>query len=145
MDFSRKCTALLLVVCLMFSNIGLALNVHFCGDKKISSQLIYAEHSATDLCDHLEDETHHHQDDSCCSKGKSHKDCCKDEILTQDYSEVIITPFYFTFQAVLFEPMTFTPQYFALEKRVATPNYKYTYTSNDPPFYQLYCSRLFYA
>ncbi len=149
MSFSKKCTSLLLAFFLMFSNLGLALNVHFCGEQKIASTLIYAS-ALEEPCDHS---THKHTDiggceieKACCGSSASHSDCCKDEVITQDTADVVVFKV-FSLHLDAFIIPTYDYCFEQLEyQENCKPNFvAYSYNSNAPPLYKLYCSLIYYA
>lgn len=150
MSFSKRCTALLLAFFLMFSNIGLALNVHFCGENQIASQVIYSE-VTTEVCHH--EKLHHHTENedcssekSCCGSSDDHSDCCKDEYITQDKSDVVVLKV-FSFNVDAFVPVDneFSFEFVEYSENIKQSYFEYSYNSNAPPFYKLYCSLIYYA
>lgn len=151
MSFSKKCTALFLAFLLMFSNIGLALNVHFCGEKQIASQVIYTK-VATDLCDH-EKSNHHHTENencslekSCCGSSEDHSDCCKDEYISQDNSDVITTATVsFHLDVFVISDNTCWFEFTEYSEDIKQDYFPYCFNSNAPPLYKLYCSLIYYA
>lgn len=151
MSFSTKCTALLLAFFLMFSNIGLALNVHFCGDEKIASQVVYSK-ATTEVCNHEKSHYNHSQDDdcslekSCCGASEDHSDCCKDEFITQDNYDVVVTKAY-SFSVDAFVPLvdSYSFEFIEYQENIKQDYFEYSYNSNAPPYYKLYCSLIYYA
>jgi hypothetical protein len=151
MSFSKKCTALLLAFFLMFSNIGLALNVHFCGEQKIASQVVYSK-TTTEVCNHDKSD-HHHADEedcslekSCCGTSNDHSDCCKDEFITQDNYDVVVTKaFSFHLDTFVLLDNTCSFEFVEYAENIKQDYFEYSYNSNAPPFYKLYCSLIYYA
>jgi len=150
MSLSKKYTALLFASFLMFSNIGLALNVHFCGEEQIASQIVYSK-TTGELCNHEKSHHTHTEEDcslgkSCCGSADDHSECCKDEYISQDNSDVITTTV-FSFNIDAF--VTFENELifdFAEYSEDFKPDYPYySYNSNAPPLYKLYCSLIYYA
>lgn len=136
---------------LMFSNIGLALNVHFCGDEKIASQVVYSK-TTTEVCNHEKSHHSHSQDDdcslkkSCCGASEDHSDCCKDEFITQDNYDVVVTKAY-SFSVDVFIPLvdSYSFEFIEYQESIKQDYFEYSYNSNAPPYYKLYCSLIFYA
>src|SRR5690554_6569051 len=88
MSLHKKYTALLMAFFLMFSNIGLALNVHFCGDTKVASTTVYSK-TIEELCSHVKQHQHPEEENCseekfCCGASDDHSDCCKNELIKQD-------------------------------------------------------------
>lgn len=150
MSLSKKCTALLLAFFLLFSNIGLALNMHFCGEEKIASKVVYSKTTA-ELCNHEKSQHTHTEENcslekSCCGISDDHSDCCKDEYISQDNSEVITT----TVSSLNIDAFVVFDNEFVFEfaqySEDAKQDYiEYSYNSNAPPLYKLYCSLIYYA
>lgn len=147
MSFSKKCTALSLAFFLMFSNVGLALNVHFCGDEQVGSSLIYSN-SSEDPCSH---EKNHTEEDcvldfTCCGSSDNHSDCCKDEVITQDSSDVITTKaFSFNLDVFVVSDNEYSFEFSDYSEDIKQDYFEYSYNSNAPPLYKLYCSLIYYA
>jgi len=149
MSFSKKCTSLSLAFFLMFSNVGLALNVHFCGEQKIASSLVYAN-AVQELCDHKD---HNHSDGStceieksCCGSSDSHLDCCSDELITQDTSDVVVFKvFSLNLDAFVIQNFDYSFEQIEYQENCKQNFIEYSYLSNAPPLYKLYCSLIFYA
>jgi len=79
----------------MFSNIGLALDVHFCGDNIVASELVFLQ-KTEDFCTHKDTNHQNHSEEnctsekSCCGISDDHSDCCKDQYITQESLDVVI-------------------------------------------------------
>lgn len=134
---------------LMFSNLGLALNVHFCGEQKIASTLIYAS-ALEELCDHSD---HKHinngeceTEKTCCGSSDSHSDCCKDEVITQDTPDVVVFKV-FSLHLDAFVLPNYDYSFEQIEyPENCKPNFvAYSHQSNAPPLYKLYCCLIYYA
>lgn len=149
MSFPKKCSALLLAFFLMFSHIGLALNVHFCGDEKVASSLVYSA-MTDELCSH-EKHDHHPKEDcseqqSCCGASEDHSDCCKDEVITQDNAEVVVfKAFSFHLDAFILPENDYTLEFTDYSENIKQEHFEYDYNSNAPPLYELFCSLIYYA
>lgn len=150
MNISKKCTVLLLAFFLMFSNIGLALNVHFCGDIKIASTVVYSK-LAEEPCDHKEHHNHPSEEKClaegvCCDSSADHSDCCKDEFITQDNPDVVVVKaFNFDFSTFVLVENDFSFEFFEYSEDTKQDFFDYSYNSNAPPLYKLYCSFIYYA
>ena len=151
MSFSKKCTALLLAFFLMFSNIGLALNVHFCGEKKVASQVVYSK-TADEPCNHEKPHHNHSENEncflekSCCSSSEDHSDCCKDEYITQDSSDIVVSKsISLNVDAFILVDNEYSFDFAEYSENIRQDYLEYSYNSNAPPFYKLYCSLIYYA
>ncbi len=150
MSFYKKCTALLLAFFLMFSNIGLALNVHFCGEEKVASSLVYSN-LVEEPCNHDEQYDHSEEENCsvekfCCGSSDNHSDCCKDEYITQDSSDIITTKaFSFNVDAFVVSNNDFSFEFIEYQEDVKQEYFEYSYNSNAPPLYKLHCSLIYYA
>ena len=151
MSLSKKCTSVLLAFFLLFSNIGLALNVHFCGEEKITSQIVYSK-TTEKPCNH--EKPHHihlegecYLDALCCSSTpEDHSDCCKDEYISQDNSEVITSTIYsFNIDAFVVFDNELAFEFVEYSEDFKQDYLYYSYNSNAPPLYKLYCSLIYYA
>lgn len=151
MNFSKKCIALSLAFFLMFSNIGLALNVHFCGEEKVASQVVYSK-TADEPCSHEKPHHNHTENEdcliekTCCGTSDDHSDCCKDEYITQDSSDVITTKaFSFNVDAFVLLDNDYSFEITEYSEDIKQEYFEYDYNSNAPPLYKLYCSLIYYA
>lgn len=129
----------LLAAALLFSNLGLAINIHYCGTEIEKVELGYA---ASINC---AEDTH----EKACCKEKNEtdkKDCCKNETIKQKTDEVIkvfttqlsadfITPVVYKFQPIVISKNN-------LPKKI---NATFRCESNAPPLYKLYSQYLLYA
>jgi len=147
---STKITALLLAFFLMFSNIGLALDVHFCGDNIVASELIFLQ-EVTDFCTHQDTEYQNHSEEnctsenSCCGQSDDHSDCCKDQYITQESSDVVIVKsisvdIFVVAKTIYFLEFVNFPKNNNSEISV-DKDYKF----QKIPLYKRYCSLIFYA
>ena len=77
---------LMLTAALLFSNLGLAVNIHYCGNVIEKIELGYASSI------NCAAETH---EKSCCKEknSTSKKDCCKDQTIKQKTDEVVVKVF----------------------------------------------------
>lgn len=138
--FQRYLYNVLLTATLLFSNLGLAVNIHYCGTEIEKIELGYA---ASINCD---DSIH---EQSCCKEKDEpvKKDCCKDEIIKQQTDDVAVKIFQtqqiaaFIMPAVYkFQPIVVTETNLPKKIEVA-----FHCESNAPPLYKLYQQFLLYA
>lgn len=133
MDFKR-CTLILLALLLLVSNVGLAVNVHYCGDNIISLSLkpIVAQSNEA----------------SCCDKLVLKKDsCCKDEVVSfQKKSDVAISKAIASYSYILacFNASAAVTKFVA-SNVTSTEAISYFCDGNDPPLFKLYNQYIFYA
>lgn len=142
--FERYLYSVFLIAALLFSNLGLAINIHYCGSEIEKIDLGYA---STELCSLDTNEK------SCCKQnGKTRvdetkRDCCKDEIIKQKTDDVVVKVFKLHYLADFVTPVLSRFQPFvvtevSLPKKVNVSLYCAT---NAPPLYKLYNQYLFYA
>lgn len=136
----KKCTSLLLALLVLFSNAGLAFNVHYCGGEiaGISSGYSIDKASADD---------NPMADRACCiAKAKENKSCCDNKtIKSEKKSDVVVKTFSFhidaPFVANSWKPLVFVPA----SQTVAPQTAAYYCDAHAPPLYQLYSQYIFYA
>lgn len=137
---SRYLYHLMLTAALLFSNLGLAVNIHYCGNAIEKIELGYASSI------NCAAETH---EKSCCKEKNetSKKDCCKDQTIKQKTDEVVVKVFQsqqftdFVAPAVYkFQPVVLTE--INLPKKI---DVTFCFESNAPPLYKLYSQYLLYA
>lgn len=150
MSLHKKQIALLMAFFLMFSNIGLALNVHFCGDTKVASTTVYSK-TIAELCNHEKQHQHTQEENcfiekSCCGTSDDHSDCCKNELIKQDNSEVVVVKaFSFALDAFVVVDNHLRVEFYDAEQDIKQASFSYSYNANAPPLYKLYCSLIYYA
>lgn len=142
----NKHISIVLSALVLFANMGLVLNVHYCHDRVTSVSFAYKANQPVN--------SHHHNHDedekgkSCCKKVDTHKKCCKDNVLKlKDSNEKTIVKsvqldlgaFYV---AEAWKPADFKSFKIAAIKKDAPSFYC---ESNAPPFYKLYCQYVLYA
>ena len=130
----RKYNIVLLCFLFLISNSGLAINVHYCGNKIAS---ISSSFSNKESC-----KVPTKKEDSCCKKKKTtQKKCCSDKkINLKNKSEkIVIKTFSFDVDLVSFSKewntICLTPVRF-IDDSQSIAHY---YNPNAPPLYQLYC------
>jgi len=118
---------------ILVSNVGLAFNVHYCGDSVAS--VSFSSYQKEDI------------DKDCCGNKIEKSACCKDKkIQIQKKSDNSIVK-NFSFQLEIpFVVYHWNAAVFIWES--ATPKEQITYTycdANAPPLYKLYSQYIFYA
>ena len=130
----KRCTSIILAFLLLVSNVGMAFNVHYCGDEiasisvnRIASQQI---------------------EKGCCEKTVTKKDsCCKDKVVNfQKKSDNTIlkvfsfsAPYYFVIKQVQ------TISFFSIKNLKSIEVTSYFCEANAPPLFKLYSQYIFYA
>ncbi len=129
----KKCTSWFLIVLMLISNIGLSINVHYCGGT-IASVSVSQLHSETKV-------------KKCCAFEKEDGSCCKDKQIKVDKKSDNATLKAFIFQFALPSFNSYN-NLFAFEEIVETVSQKilhYYVDANAPPLYKLYCQLVYYA
>jgi len=135
----------------MFSNIGLALDVHFCGDAVVASELVFLQ-KTDDFCTHkdINHQNHsaknHTTEKSCCGISDNHSDCCKDEYITQENPDVVFVKSI----SVNLGNILITENTYVFDFVTSISNKNVFFSSNDGqlikiPLYKRYCQFVFYA
>jgi hypothetical protein len=129
----KKHLSVFLAFLLLVSNVGLAFNVHYCGDKIASVSLNSTLTSLTN-------------EKGCCEKTAKKDSCCKDKkiVVQKKTDNGIVKSFSFQidydFLVSDYHPIVFT----------ALPNFKnnstlsYYCDANAPPLFKLYSQYLLY-
>jgi len=138
--------SILLALLILASNIGLALNVHYCENQISSVSLAY---KLEEPCNDHHDHEHDKETKACCAvAADDHKDCCKNDVVKlQDKSDgkVIVKSLQLdlgTFCAVSeWKPANFAVVSHAVIKD--TPSFYCE--SHAPPLFKLYCRYILYA
>ncbi|MBD3724945.1 MAG: hypothetical protein IE891_09270 [Flavobacteriaceae bacterium] len=130
----NKITGFILSFFILISNLGLAVNIHYCHDKVASVSLNYSTPSEDDS-------------DCCCIKKDVKKKCCSETTLkTEKKSDNFVVKSisldFEQFVAVEQFNFNFKEQIFSIESQKLIENYS---ESNSPPLYKLYCQLVFYA
>ena len=126
---------------ILFANIGLALNVHYCHGQISSVSLAY---KTAERCKTAKPETK-----TCCGKMvKTTKSCCKHNVIKlQDKTDTAITKaFQLDLNAFCAVGYTKPIQLFYAEAATVqkeTPSFYRD--SNAPPLFKLYCQYVLYA
>lgn len=132
----RKSTSILLAIFILFSNLGLAFNVHYCKDKiaGISLSVVVSEPCVKEV-------------KSCCAVESSHKKCCSNKVIKVEkkHDNIFSTSFNLDFHQIFLIEKSFNlerEETLCFNKK-ETPSFYCD--SNAPPFYKLYCQLVFYA
>ena len=133
---------ILLSVLLLVSNIGLALNVHYC-DGNIAS--VSFNYKTVEPCA----ETESIKEKSCCAKENNHQDCCENskiDIKKSGSDNIIVKNFQLDLSSFTVVELWKTTNIIA-SKEIAFINKKAVFYCdiNAPPFYKLYSQLIFYA
>lgn len=138
MKLPKQISALLTLL-ILFSNIGLAFNVHYCHDKVSSISLAYK-------ASHCEKKA---EPKSCCAMAaKADKKCCKSHLvkLQDKTDQVIVKSLVLDLAAFYPVPGWNSSQLFYTETPlVLKENPSFYCNPNAPPLFKLYCRYIFYA
>lgn len=145
----QKCTSLLLALLVLFSNAGLAFNVHYCGGEIAGISSVYhVSDSATDYQpETARGAAEQGETKSCCAPKASDSDgCCDNKIIkSEKKSDVIVKTFSFQIDAPFviqqWNPVVFVP----VSQTTIDQTADYYCDAHAPPLYQLYSQYLFYA
>ncbi len=135
----KNCLLFLLASLIVISSIGMAFNVHFCKGKIVYVSTDFSQGEPCEMSD-LD------QKKSCCNKKLASKKCCSDkkvsfknktEKINYKTSFALYSFLVLTENNVIFK----IPTYFIQIKKKDV----YSFESNAPPLYKLYCNLTFYA
>uniref|UniRef100_UPI00404B5BD9 HYC_CC_PP family protein n=1 Tax=Flavobacterium sp. TaxID=239 RepID=UPI00404B5BD9 len=121
----RKSTSILLAIFILFSNLGLAFNVHYCEDEiaGISLNTIVSEPCAEEVT-------------ACCAMQPSHDSCCSNKVVKVDKKQdnFLSKSFKLDFQPVYFfeELLVFTKNTTIFFSKTKSPSFYCD--SHAPPF-----------
>lgn len=139
---SKKFASVFLAVLLLMSNIGLALNVHYCGDKIASISSAFSSVESSKKTDNT-------KKDCCCTKeDNDNPSCCKNKVvdLKKDTKDMIVKTFSFQIDApfilIKTSELTFAKAEKAVLNSIVT---EYYFSPNAPPLFKLYQQYIFYA
>lgn len=130
----KKCISLFLAFFLLFSNVGLAFNVHYCGDT-IASVSLKSKFSSSNF------------EKKCCGDTEINDSCCKDKVVNfqKELDNFIEKGFSFQVDAPFvvhqWIPIVFSPLLHLEREHSAT----YFCEANAPPLFKLYSQYIFYA
>ncbi|KGO87642.1 hypothetical protein Q765_05795 [Flavobacterium rivuli WB 3.3-2 = DSM 21788] len=134
-----KHISIILTLLILFSNIGLALNVHYCHDMVSGISLTYK-------ADHCEKKA---MPKSCCAMAsKADKKCCKSHVVKlQDKTDQVLVKS-LTLDLGVFYPVAVWNPLQALHTGAPLTikeNPSFYCDSHAPPLFKLYCQYIFYA
>jgi len=132
---------ILLAFLILASNIGLALNVHYCEGKVSSVSFAYR---LDEPCN-----DHHAAPEKSCCAGvtESHDSCCKNDVVKlQDKTDNIIVKSLQLDLAAFCQLNEWKPVYFFQQAPVVVKQTPAFYCeANAPPLFKLYCRYILYA
>lgn len=138
----NKHIATLLSALILFSGIGLAVNVHYCRDEISSVALTY---KVQEVCDSAVLPVNKK---ACCgNKKENHKKCCKDDVikLNKHTDNLIVKSLQLDLAAFCHVAVQ-NFETSAPHEAIASRQVPATYASvHAPPLYKLYCRLIFYA
>lgn len=138
---SNKHISFILALLILVSNVGLAFNVHYCGDTLAGISLNYKE---SEPCVEQKSE----KADVCCATSDEHESCCSnDKIeLKKSISDEVITKSFQLELGVFTLSQQWEPSVpVRAENEIVKNDFASFYClSNAPPRYKLYCQYLFY-
>ena len=134
----KKCTSLLLAMLILVSNVGLAVNVHYCGGQIAGISSVYA---VSDISNH-QSET----EKSCCAAKTGKDSCCDNKVIkVEKKQDLVIKTFSFQIDSPIIIP-NWNPMVFAPVSKITQPQTAAYYCdAHAPPLYQLYSQYIFYA
>lgn len=130
-----KSTSLFLAFLLLFSNLGMAFNVHYCGDEVASVSLKTIT-------------IHQNSIDECCGIREQKTQCCNDKIVQfQEKSDNLILKIvsFTPYTVIILNPEwhpVFTSEVLNSENKSIS---SYSFEANAPTFFKLYSQYIFYA
>lgn len=131
----KRFTSIILIVFILFSNLGLAFNVHFCNDKIASVSLDYSTPEGDDS-------------NCCCVKKDVKKSCCSETTIKTDKKsdDILVKSFQLDLQQFVANAQNwnfnFSKEIVSIKKNDLIENYS---ESNSLPLYKLFCQLVFYA
>jgi len=134
-----KHISILISFLILFSNIGLAFNVHYCHDKISGISLAY---KATDCKKKAAPK-------SCCAMAvKADKKCCKSHLVKlQDKTDQVIVKSLALDLAAFYPVPDWNPSQLVIKDAqfALKENPSFYCESHAPPLFKLYCQYIFYA
>lgn len=141
--------SIILAVLILASNIGLAVNVHYCKGEVSSVSFAY---KIQEPCNPHHEEGHNHNHDAdkaCCSvKADDHKKCCKNDLVKlQDENDGKVIVKSLQLDLGTFCSLSeWKPLHFYYTVPVAKKDIPSFYCeSHAPPLFKLYCRYILYA
>lgn len=129
----QKITSFFLAFFLFVSNIGLAMNVHYCGDE-IASISINSLSNSND------------SEEDCCGVVEKTSHCCKDKVVHFEKKTDQATVFTIHIDsATVFVYDSWQPIVFSsFSNNECNSSSEYSFQSNAPPLFKLYSQYIFY-
>lgn len=141
--------SILLTILILASNIGLAFNVHYCGEKISSVSLAYKVQEPCN--DHHKKTAHKHEHETkacCAAASEAHKSCCKNDLVKledKSVSKVIVKTLQLDLSTFC-EVAQWNPALYYIPVPVLTKDTPSFYCeSHAPPLFKLYCRYILYA
>ncbi|UFH36777.1 HYC_CC_PP family protein [Flavobacterium acetivorans] len=134
----KRHISLLLAIFLLVSNLGLAVNVHYCGGEIASVAPVYFKVSPTGQSS---------EEQCCTSVSETNETCCKDKLVDfqKKSDHFVVKTFFFSLVTAVLVP-DWSPLVFPLEANFKVyPVTPYVCDANAPPFFKLYHQYIFYA
>ncbi|WP_300567513.1 hypothetical protein [Flavobacterium sp.] len=128
----KKHIAILLSMLILVSNVGLAFNVHYCGDKIASVSFVSHQLDA---------------EKKCCGKAEKKSSCCKDKKvkLEKKTDHSVLKQFSFQIEIPMVSHDWKPLDYLNVANFKSNQVLKFYCDSNAPPLYKLYSQYVFYA
>lgn len=132
----KKVISAVLLFLILFSNLGLAVNVHYCHNKMASVSLGYQVEEACVI-----------EEKDCCAAQKDHKDCCSDSVVKAEKETATVLARSHQSELSFFVLSTVCiPDFFSVAETIVQQKWFCFYCdSHAPPLYKLYCQYLFYV
>jgi hypothetical protein len=129
----RKHISIFLALFILVSNLGLALNVHYCKDTLASITLSSISNSTNDS--------------ECCGAKEKQSKCCHDKIIKSENKADQVLVDHLSFNPVfLFSYYQWEPNIFAETVTIKkADSFSYCCDANAPPLYLLYNKYTFYS
>ncbi len=130
----NKCSSLILAFFILVSNIGLAVNVHYCGDEIATISLNTKFNSPA-------------SEKNCCGEMEQKSHCCKDKVvhLQKKSDQLRVKAFAFETNISLVLPAQNPIVYFPVIGFKTNQTAYYYCDAHAPPLFKLYSQYLFYA
>lgn len=139
---------MLLSVLILVSNIGLALNVHYCMGQVSSVSLAYKAVEPVEEQHLHKNDKHSHKKGCCTAAVDEQKSCCDNDIVKlQDKNDgkVIVKSFQIDLGAFVAVSDWKTVQFYTQLPAEAQQISSFYCEANEPPLFKLYCQYIFYA
>ncbi len=142
--YNKKWISFVFLFALLFSNVGLAFNIHYCQGQIEKISLAYTHDHTDAAC-----EMHKKPEKKCCKKPEVQKkdDCCKDSVVTQQPTD---KNFVKTFPTqldhfIVPEPWNPLDSLSHIPQEDSSTTVLFYCDSHAPPLFKLYCQLIFYA